>query len=241
MRRRPWPRPTRFRLRFRLRRPHASPPKPTLRGFLPRTCLPLPAKPAAARPHFSRPAAHSRDRKPAQSSAGSRPARRPGRDARSSRGALGKRFAPRLRRALDAQPVRQGQPQRRATRATSANGAHRTATATADPAFAPMPIRPARKRRSAVRKVKTSAAIRAKHNGHAANGNGHASNGNGHAPTVPPRRQRQSLRQARRNARGASREDARPERAVPKRAARKPAAPIAYRRPLLTRPAASRL
>ncbi|MGA7340988.1 MAG: hypothetical protein WBX18_10335, partial [Terracidiphilus sp.] len=40
------------------------------------------AKPAAARPHFSRPAAHSRDRKPAQSSAGNRPARRPGRDAR---------------------------------------------------------------------------------------------------------------------------------------------------------------
>jgi hypothetical protein len=33
-------------------------------------------KPAAARPHFSRPATHSRDRKPAQASSGSRPARR---------------------------------------------------------------------------------------------------------------------------------------------------------------------
>lgn len=40
------------------------------------------AKPAAARPHFSRPAARSRDRKPAQASSGSRPARRPNRDAR---------------------------------------------------------------------------------------------------------------------------------------------------------------
>jgi hypothetical protein len=34
------------------------------------------AKPAAARPHFSRTSTHSRDRKPAQSSNGSRPARR---------------------------------------------------------------------------------------------------------------------------------------------------------------------
>ena len=40
------------------------------------------SKPAAARPHFSRPAARSRDRKPAQASSGSRPARRPNRDAR---------------------------------------------------------------------------------------------------------------------------------------------------------------
>jgi hypothetical protein len=39
-------------------------------------------KPATARPHFSRPATHSRDRKPSQSSSGSRPARRPGADAR---------------------------------------------------------------------------------------------------------------------------------------------------------------
>lgn len=62
-------------------------------------------KPAAARPHFSRPAARSRDRKPAQASSGSRPARRPNRDARpansrpsssrstSSRPASGSRLA----------------------------------------------------------------------------------------------------------------------------------------------------
>ena len=40
-------------------------------------------KSAAARPHFSRPATHSRDRKPAQSSTGSRPSTRPARRASS--------------------------------------------------------------------------------------------------------------------------------------------------------------
>ena len=39
-------------------------------------------KSAAARPHFSRPAAHTRDRKPAQSSSGSRPVRRAGTESR---------------------------------------------------------------------------------------------------------------------------------------------------------------
>jgi 23S rRNA pseudouridine2605 synthase len=42
------------------------------------------AKPPAARPHFSRPAAHSRDRKPTQLSAGNRPVRRPAADTRSA-------------------------------------------------------------------------------------------------------------------------------------------------------------
>jgi hypothetical protein len=41
-------------------------------------------KSAAARPHFSRPVTHSRDRKPAQSSAGSRPSRRTTPEARSA-------------------------------------------------------------------------------------------------------------------------------------------------------------
>jgi len=43
-------------------------------------------KPAAARPHFSRPAAQTRDRKPAQSSTGGRPARRAGTDTRPAAG-----------------------------------------------------------------------------------------------------------------------------------------------------------
>jgi 23S rRNA pseudouridine2605 synthase len=42
------------------------------------------AKPAGARPHFSRPATHARDRKPAQSASSSRSARRPGRDSRGA-------------------------------------------------------------------------------------------------------------------------------------------------------------
>jgi len=52
--------------------------------------VPAPRKPApapkssSARPHFSRPATHSRDRKPAQSSSSSRPARRTSRDARGA-------------------------------------------------------------------------------------------------------------------------------------------------------------
>jgi len=52
-------------------------------------------KPATARPHFSRPAAHARDRKPAQSSSSSRPARRAGAESRpaSSRTATGARPA----------------------------------------------------------------------------------------------------------------------------------------------------
>jgi hypothetical protein len=57
----------------------------------PRTPVRKPAasgKPAAARPHFSRPATHSRDRKPGQSAAssrpGARPVRRPTADTRTS-------------------------------------------------------------------------------------------------------------------------------------------------------------
>ncbi len=41
-------------------------------------------KPSSARPHFSRTAAHARDRKPAQSSSNGRSARRPSRDARGT-------------------------------------------------------------------------------------------------------------------------------------------------------------
>ncbi|MGC1460780.1 MAG: hypothetical protein WA802_01180 [Terracidiphilus sp.] len=41
-------------------------------------------KPSATRPHFSRPASHSRDRKPSQSSSSSRTARRSGSESRSS-------------------------------------------------------------------------------------------------------------------------------------------------------------
>jgi hypothetical protein len=98
--------------------PELEAPKPALSAFVPAPPEPIkpaeshaprissahkPAsngKPAATRPHFSRPAAHSRDRKPAQSSASSRPARRASSDSRSvsarpsgSRPATGSRAA----------------------------------------------------------------------------------------------------------------------------------------------------
>lgn len=71
---------------------HAPAPTPAAKqehhrpaaAHAPRTPVRKPAaagKSSTARPHFSRPAAHSRDRKPAQSSSASRPARR-GSDAR---------------------------------------------------------------------------------------------------------------------------------------------------------------
>jgi hypothetical protein len=47
------------------------------------------AKSASARPHFSRPATHSRDRKPAQSSTSSRPVRRAGAGTSSGNGSNG--------------------------------------------------------------------------------------------------------------------------------------------------------
>ena len=47
------------------------------------------AKSTSARPHFSRPATHSRDRKPAQSSTGSRPVRRAGAGSSSGNGSNG--------------------------------------------------------------------------------------------------------------------------------------------------------
>jgi hypothetical protein len=67
-----------------------APPPPIKAPEVHTPRIPAAHKPAAAsksstaRPHFSRPAAHSRDRKPAQSSSSSRTARRPGSDTRSS-------------------------------------------------------------------------------------------------------------------------------------------------------------
>jgi hypothetical protein len=72
---------------------YATPSAPVMTETAPEVHAPLvPAqhKPAAAakssapRPHFSRPVAHSRDRKPAQSSSGSRTARRSGSETRGS-------------------------------------------------------------------------------------------------------------------------------------------------------------
>ena len=75
------------------RAPHALPPANQL----------VSGKSAAARPHFSRPAAHSRDRKPAQSSSGSRPVRRAGAESPANRLPHGQRRSTRLRRSLEPQ------------------------------------------------------------------------------------------------------------------------------------------
>jgi len=78
--------------------PPAAPHKPA-EAHAPRAAAPrkpaVSGKSAAARPHFSRPAAHSRDRKPVQSASGSRPVRRTGAESRpaGSRTASGARPA----------------------------------------------------------------------------------------------------------------------------------------------------
>jgi hypothetical protein len=79
--------------------PAATTPRRPVESHTPRT--PATRKPvvsgkaAAARPHFSRPAAHTRDRKPAQSSSSSRPARQTGsRTANSARPASAARWSP---------------------------------------------------------------------------------------------------------------------------------------------------
>ena len=71
--------------------PVASPLPPIVRSAIEAQPAAIPVAPApaalakvAARPHFSRPAAHSRDRKPATTSSAGRTARRPGSEARST-------------------------------------------------------------------------------------------------------------------------------------------------------------
>jgi hypothetical protein len=94
-------------------RPAAIPPAKPAESRAPRTAETR--KPAAgARPHFSRPAAQTRDRKPAQSSSSSRPSRRSGTDSR----ATGTRSAPAARWS----------PKAAASGKAKHNGAHSAAT-----------------------------------------------------------------------------------------------------------------
>lgn len=86
-------------------------------------------KSAASRPHFSRPAAHSRDRKPAQSSSSSRPARRTSADSRpaSSRSGSGARPASAARWSPKASASTNGKRTVARTGAAPANGNGRPA------------------------------------------------------------------------------------------------------------------
>ncbi|MGA7856348.1 MAG: hypothetical protein WCA11_00360 [Terracidiphilus sp.] len=121
------------------------------------------AKSSAARPHFSRPASHSRDRKPAtastpgQSANGSRPVRRAS-DARSS----GARTQNGVRTASS---TRWGKSAPKSTNGKS-NGVHRSSNSTNGAKSHGSTARPSNGS-STVRKVKAPASSWSKRNGHA--------------------------------------------------------------------------
>ncbi len=161
-------------------------------------------KPATARPHFSRPATHSRDRKPAQSSTSSRPARRSGSDTRGaaarpagSRPATGSRPASAARwspkAASGAKGKLNGASGSNGTHGTqgsragkvSTNGAHSNGNGARSSGSA------ARPSNGASRTTKPSTTAWTQRNGHTGNGhaaNGHSSNGhgNGAKPAAKP-------------------------------------------------------
>jgi 23S rRNA pseudouridine2605 synthase len=146
-------------------------------------------KPAAARPHFSRPATHTRDRKPAQSTGGSRPVRRPSVDTRTasarpsgsrsatgSRPASGARWSPKP--AAGAKAKLNGANGVRNSKVSS-NGAHSNGNGARSNGSA---ARPSNGASNGGRTAKSSAPKWGQRNGHT--GNGHAGNGhssNGHA------------------------------------------------------------
>jgi hypothetical protein len=145
-------------------------------------------KSTPARPHFSRPAAHSRDRKPAQASASSRPARRASSDARpaGTHAAAPRPSAPRPtgNRAANGKRPASGSrwvPSTPATLNVKRNGAH-PATASANGARSNgktngKAVLPA-KGNSGARTSKFAAPAWNQNNGGKHNGNGHG-NGNG--------------------------------------------------------------
>jgi hypothetical protein len=144
---------------------------------------PAPAsKPSPARPHFSRPAAHSRDRKPAQASSSNRQARRPGRDARPSaaRSVNGARHASTPPARWTPAGNGNGNGKHNGTHAGSAaaNGVHSNGNGNGNGRgnshVSARAVRPANGAASA-RNGKPSSAARAQRNGHA--GNGRAANG----------------------------------------------------------------
>jgi hypothetical protein len=156
------------------------------------------AKPPAARPHFSRPAAHSRDRKPAQLSAGNRPVRRPAADTRSASA----RPAPRPAGARPGSGSRRAEGVRAGTgtrwsptapsnskakhngaHAGNGHGANAGAKAVHSNGKGGHPANG-----SNPRTAKSSTPAWGQHNGHATNGhatNGHAANGHSSKAAKP--------------------------------------------------------
>ena len=155
----------------------------------------LSGKPAA-RPHFSRPATHSRDRKPAQSSSGSRPVRHSSSESRSAAGARWGTSAPKNGNGKHSN----GNGSRNGAHGP-ANGSRVTGSASARPIARPG-SRPA-SGTNGTRSAKPAAPAWGKHNGHS----------NGTKPAV------KSGASARNGS--APRKDARPA-ARPVRSSRKP-------------------
>ncbi|MGO9340544.1 MAG: hypothetical protein ACLPY1_23980 [Terracidiphilus sp.] len=157
-------------------------------------------KPVAARPHFSRPSTHSRDRKPAQSSASSRSVRRPAADTRSAsaRPASGSRPAAGTRWSANGASAKAKLKGASGSRTAngSANGSRKNGSS----------ARPA----TGARTAKSSAPAWTQHNGHT--GNGHS---NGAKPAGKTSARTGSLA---RNG-SSARSDARP----PRTGSRKPA------------------
>ncbi|HEX8712137.1 MAG TPA: hypothetical protein VF730_09710, partial [Terracidiphilus sp.] len=117
--------------------------------------------------HFSRPGAHARDRKPAQSSAANRSARRPGSDARKSSGRVGTSSGARWSAGVS----KSEHSNRNGKHA--ANGSTSRHHANGNGARVSRPVAGSRDRNG-------SHATWGKHNGHNGNGtNGASRNGNG--------------------------------------------------------------
>jgi hypothetical protein len=185
--------------------PVATPKQQPVESHSPRTpAVHKPAasgKPSAARPHFSRPAAHSRDRKPAQTASGNRPVRRAGTESRpvgsrpaSSRTASSAR--PTSSARWTAKPSSTSNGKRIDTRSSSASAGATRSSGNGRPA-----ARPANATSSS-RTAKSSAPAWSQRNGHKPT-----------AKTGTPSRSSSPARGVRNDARPDSRSTARPVRA----------------------------
>ena len=169
---------------------HAEQPRPAS-SHSARTPVRKPAaagKSAASRPHFSRPAAHNRDRKPAQAASGSRPARR-GSDARpaGTRTATGSRPASGVRWSQGASKSVNG------TASSKSNGSRTAAGSKSSARPNGAKARPAGGSRT---NAKSSTPAWSKRNGHGSNGKTAAKPGASSRSSAPRKDARPDARSA---------------------------------------------
>ncbi|MDR3775029.1 MAG: hypothetical protein P4L26_16865 [Terracidiphilus sp.] len=168
-------------------------------------------KPTSARPQFSRPAPQSRDRKPAQLGAGSRPARRPSADTRTAAvRPTGSRPATSARSAAGARWSTKGAAGAKAKH----NGAHGSKVGGNGSHSNGSALRPSN---GTARGAKPSAPAWGQHSGHTRNGHS-----NGAKPAGKPASNGRSNSLSRTTSAGGPRKDARPDARSP-RPSRKPA------------------